>query len=93
MNNTSSTIALLVSALFSLGACSEPAGVKCSEHPECIVDVPCDEGLSCMEFNGCESPICISDDQACDETCRGKCSIDDSYPSQVSCKNKTPASP
>lgn len=93
MNHTSFTITLLVLAVFSLGACSAPAGVKCSEHPECVLDTPCDEGLSCMEFNGCESPICISDAQACDETCRGKCSIDERHPAQIACKNKAPASP
>jgi len=46
-----------------------------------------------MEIEGCPSPICISQQQACEETCGGKCDILDSDPAQVSCKNKAKGHP
>ncbi len=83
-----SVFALLVGAG---GACSSPPGVECSEHDACGNGLSCGEGLSCFDISGCETPICISRDQACDESCNGKCEYQDSDPLAIRCKNGSPA--
>lgn len=85
-------LSILFVAVGFFVSCSPP-GIKCSEHPTCEYPATCDEGLDCMGLVGCETPICISAQQACDESCNSKCNILESYPTQIACKNKTPATP
>ncbi len=69
-----------------------PPGVTCSDHPPCVYsdyEDNCDAGLECIIVRGC-SAICITSEQACEETCRqGECGFQTSSPPSVLCETET----
>jgi hypothetical protein len=65
-----------------------PSGVDCSMHVTCSVEQnSCAAGETCIAIRGCESPVCISTDQACAQTCPtvDDCALLESFPLQIAC--------
>ncbi len=73
------------------GRCSRPPGVTCSDHEACPTrDVSCPKASEgCLDVPGC-GVICISTEQAVEETCPGAYTIFQSDPPQLVCEGATP---
>src|SRR5690554_4624550 len=77
-----------VSTAGAAGANARPSGVSCSEHPTCSDDDDCTGDAECWSVQGCTTPICITHEHLCRETCVGACGTMDSIPPRVTCEHE-----
>lgn len=74
-----------VSGDAGVGDAGAPVGVTCDDHTTCDALSPCDGG-SCIKVPGCDEPLCIDAEVACEQTCgEVDCRIAESYPAQLFC--------
>jgi hypothetical protein len=63
------------------------AADPCAAAPECNLIVPCgDASLHCIALDGCDHPVCITVEAACQAQCSSDdCLVLESYPEQIRC--------
>lgn len=83
-----------IAALFVACAQASPPGIECSNYEPCpaLDGSSCPDGTGCMAAPGCETPICISDEQWCERSCPqgAGCDVAQSLPALPGCDGMVP---